>query len=191
MACSSNWGPIIVTSLQIWGWSDFTNQSRMSALISLRHIRHSWIWSEMWVASPCWKEVKNSVPESYQVGSWKWCMNALAKLPKSTKPADGSSIYHLVTAPIKVLWKSLNWTLSSVKDFEEHHRWKVITCVLVSSFTLPSNLGISDGNLVRIGGQASECPIESLINLDKSGRFKVARNGIFGGWTEFQFCWKW
>ena len=48
-------------------------------------------------------------------------------------------------------------------------------------FTFPSNLGMSDGNLVRIGGQAGECLTGSLINLDKSGKFKVAKNGIFGG----------
>ena len=193
MACSSNRGPIIVTSLQIWGWSDFRNQSSrnelgMSALISLDRLFHSWIWSEMWVASPCWKEVNNSVLESYQIGSWKWCKNALAKLSKSANPADGNSIYHLVYAPIKVLWKILNWTLSSIKEFKEHHRWKVMAWVLGSSFAFPSNLGMSEGNLVGIGGQMGECLIGSLNNLDKSGKFRVARNGIFGGGIVFQFC---
>ena len=190
MACSSDRGPIIVTSLQIWGWSDFKNQSSrnelgMSTLISLRRLHHSWIWSKMWVASPCWKEVNNSVPKSYRIGSWKWCKNALAKFPKSTNSANGNSIYHFVATPIKVLWKSLNRTLSSIKEFEEHHRWKVITCVLGSLFNFPSNLGMSDGNLVGIGGQAGECLIGSLINLDKSDKFKVARNRIFEGWIVF------
>ena len=186
MACSSDRGPIIVKSLQIWGWSDFKNQSSinksgMSSLIFLPCLHHSWIWSDMWVALPCWKEVNNSIPESYRIGSWKWCKNALPRLPKSTKLVVGSSIYHLATAPIKVLWKILNRTLSSIKEFEEHHRWKVITCVLGSSFTFPSNLGMSNGNLVGIGGQAGECLIGSLINLDKSGKFNVARNRTFGG----------
>ena len=144
----------------------------MSALISFRHLRQSWIWSEMWVASPCWKEVKNSVPKSYRIESWKWCKNALPRLPKSTKLTVGSSIYHLVAAPIKVLWKILNRMLSSIKEFEEHHRWKVITRVLGSLFTFPSNLGMPDGNLVGIGGQADECLIGSLINLDKLGNSK-------------------
>ena len=186
MAYSSDRGPIIVTSLQIWGWSDFKNQSSrnelgMFALISLRRLRHSWIWSEMWVALPCWKEVNNSILESYRIGSWKWCKNVLAKLPKSANPTNGNSIYHLAATPIKVLWKSLNRKLSSIKDFKEHHRWKVITCVLEYSFAFPSNLGMSKGNYVGMGGQAGECLIESLINLDKFGKFKVARNGIFGG----------
>jgi hypothetical protein len=141
------------------------------------------------MASPCWKDVNNSIPESYQIGSWKWCKKALAKLSKSTNQADGNSMYHLATAPIKVLWKRLNLTLSSIKEFNKHHRWKVMTWVLGSSFDFPSNLGMSEGNLVGMGGQADECLIESLINLDKSCKFKVAKNGIFGGWTVFQFCW--
>ena len=98
-------------------------------------------------------------------------------------------MYHLVAAPISVLWKSLKQTLSSIKEFEEHHRWKVMTWVLGSSFAFPSNLGMSEGNLVGMGGQTSECLIGSLINLDKLGIFNVAKNGIFGGWTMFQFCW--
>ena len=80
--------------------------------------------------------------------------------------------------------------LFSINEFEEHHRWKVIICVLVSSFTFPSNLGMSDGNFVEIGGQARECLIGSFINFDKLGKFNVAKNGILGGGTEFQFCWK-
>ena len=60
-------------------------------------------------------------------------------------------------------------------------------CVLGSSLTLPSNLGMSDGSFVGIGGQASECRIRSFINFDRSDKFKVARNGILGGGTTFQF----
>ena len=133
------------------------------------------------MASPCWKEVNNSIPESYQIGSWKWCKRALAKLPKSTNPTDGNSMYHLVDAPFKALWESLNLTLSSIKEFEEHHRWKVMMWVLGSSFAFPSNLRMSEGNLARMGGQTGECLIGSLINLDKSSKFNVAKNEIFGG----------
>ena len=80
--------------------------------------------------------------------------------------------------------------LSSINELEEHHRWKVIICVLGSLFTFSSNLGMSDGSFVKIGGQARECLIGSFINFDKSNKFNVAKNGILGGVTEFQFCWR-
>ena len=96
-------------------------------------------------------------------------------------------MYHLAAAPIKVHWKSLKRMLSSINEFEEHHRWNVMMWVLGSPLAFPSNLGMLEGNLVGIGGQTSECLIKSLINLDKLGRFRVAKNGIFGGRTMFQF----
>ena len=113
----------------------------------------------------------------------------MAKVPKSAKLVDGNSMYHLVDAPIRVRWKSPKQTLSSINEFEEHHRWNVMTWVLGSLLDFPSNLGMLKGNLVGIGGQMGECLIGSLINLDKSGKFSVARNIIFGGGTMFQFCW--
>ena len=61
-------------------------------------------------------------------------------------------------------------------------------CVLGSLFTFPSNLGMSDGSFVGMGGQAGECRIGSFINFDKLGKFYVARNGILGGGTKFQYC---
>ena len=63
-------------------------------------------------------------------------------------------------------------------------------CVLGSSLTLPSNLGMSDGSFFERGGQAGECQIGSFINFYKSGKFNVAKNRILGGGTKFQFCWK-
>ena len=98
----------MVTSLQIWGCKDFKNQSSInesgiSALISLLLLHHSWMRSEMCVASPCWKEVNNSIPESYWIGSWKWCKKAFPRFPKSTKLVVGNSIYHFAVAPNKVL----------------------------------------------------------------------------------------
>ena len=142
------------------------------------------------MALPCWKEVNNFVPESYQMGILKWCKKAFPKFPKFTKLAVGNSIYHFVAAPIKFLLKSLNLMLSSINEFEEHHRWMVIMCVLGYSLTSPSNLGMSDGSFVGIGGQAGECRIRSFINFDKSNKFRVAKNEILGGGTTFQFYWK-
>ena len=157
MDCSFVRGPIMVTSLQIWGYKDFKNQpskngSGISALISLLLLRLSWMWSEMWVASPSSKEVNNSIPKSYQIGSWKWCKQEFPKFPKSTKLAVGNLIYHFAAAPIKVLWKSLNPIVSSINEFEEHHRWKFIICVLGYSLTFPLNLGMSNGSFVGMGG---------------------------------------
>ena len=161
----------------------------MSSLISLLLLFHSWMWSEMCVASPCLKEVNNSVLKSYRIGSWKWCKKVLPRFPKSTKIVVHNSIYHFSTTPIKVLWKSINLILSSINEFEEHHR-RVMMCVLGSSFTFPSNLGMSDGSFVEMRGQVNECLIGSFINFDKSNKFNVVKYGILGGETEFQFCWK-
>ena len=37
-----------------------------------------------------------------------------------------------------------------------------------------------DGNLVGTGGHEGSCLIGSFINLDKSGKFNVARKGSLG-----------
>ena len=39
---------------------------------------------------------------------------------------------------------------------------------------------MSEGNLVGTGGQEGSCLTKSFINLDKSGKFNVARNGSLG-----------
>ena len=49
-----------------------------------------------------------------------------------------------------------------------------------TSPTLPLNLGMSDGNLVGIGGHKGSCLTGSFINFDKYGKFKVSRNGSLG-----------
>ena len=56
----------------------------------------------------------------------------------------------------------------------------MVACAPGSSPVLPSNLGMSDGNLVGIGGHKGSCLTGSFINFDKSGKFKVARNGSLG-----------
>jgi hypothetical protein len=43
----------------------------------------------------------------------------------SSKELHNSYIYHLIVDPVRVCWKSRNRIESSIKEFEEHHRWKV------------------------------------------------------------------
>jgi hypothetical protein len=49
--------------------------------------------------------------------------------------------------PMRVCWKRHNLMESSIKELEEHHRWKVIMWLLGSSWAYLSNFGISEGNL--------------------------------------------
>jgi hypothetical protein len=89
----------------------------------------------------------------------------------------GNSMYHFATEPIRVHWKSHNRMESSIKELDEQKRWKVMTWLFGSSPDLPSNFGMSDGNLVGITGQWGECRIGSFKILDMSGRSKVAKKG--------------
>ena len=52
--------------------------------------------------------------------------------------------------------------------------------MLGSSPTLSSNLAMFDGNLVGTGGHEGSCLARSFINLDKFGKFNVARKGSLG-----------
>ena len=72
---------------------------------------------------------------------------------KSGYLAYGSSMYHLAAAPIRVRWNNLNLMESSMVLLDEHHRWNVIMWFWGHSPNFPSNLGMSDGSLVGIGGQ--------------------------------------
>jgi hypothetical protein len=42
---------------------------------------------------------------------------------------------------------------SSIKEFEEHQKWKVMTWLFGYSPVFPSNLGMLEGIFVGIGGQ--------------------------------------
>jgi hypothetical protein len=66
---------------------------------------------------------------------------------------------------------------SSIRDLDEHKRWRVMTWFFGSSFALPSNFGMSNGNLASITGQWGECRIGSFKILDNSGMSKVDRKG--------------
>jgi hypothetical protein len=51
----------------------------------------------------------------------------MARELKSWKEPCGSSIYHLVVEPVSVLWKIRKRIESSIREFDEHHKWKFIT----------------------------------------------------------------
>ena len=63
--------------------------------------------------------------------------------------------YHLAAEPVRVHWNSLNLMELSTMLLDEHRRWNVIMWFWGHSPALPSNLGMSDGSLVGIGGQKS------------------------------------
>jgi hypothetical protein len=64
-----------------------------------------------------------------------------------------------------------------MREFDEHHKWKVITWLFGSSPGFPSNFEISEGSLAGITSQTEELKIGSLVNRDKSRRSIVARKG--------------
>ena len=80
----------------------------------------------------------------------------MARELKSWKDARGNSIYHFAAEPVSVRWKRRKRIESSMRDFDEHHKWKVITRLFGSSPNFPSNFGISEGSFAGIAGQTGE-----------------------------------
>ena len=158
------------------------NSSGTGTLIRLFRRLHSRIWSEMWSAVVCSKLASSSVPVLYLTGNWKWLRKAIASSPKEEYLERSRSMYHFATLLIRVRWNRRNWTESSLKELDEHHRWKVVTWSPKYLLGLPSNFGMSKGNLVSIEGQRGSRQIGSFNNLDKSGKCNVARNGSLGCW---------
>ena len=101
------------------------------------------------------------------------------QIVERSEGAPESSMYHLVSFPVRVRWNNL--IESSIKEFDKHHKWKVVTWSPGSSPVFPSNLGISEGSLVGTGGQTSLYLIRSLVNLERYGKFNVAKKGSRGG----------
>jgi hypothetical protein len=58
---------------------------------------------------------------------------------KSWKEAHGSSIYHFAVETVSVHWKIHKCIESSMREFDEHHKWKVITWLFGSSPDFLSN----------------------------------------------------
>lgn len=105
----------------------------------------------------------------------------VAKSPNEVKVSPRSSIYHLATFPVRVHSNSLNLIESSTRVFHEHHKWKVVIWSPRYSPVFPSNLGMFDGGLVGIGGQTRLYWIGSLVNFDRSFKFKVVEKGNHKG----------
>jgi hypothetical protein len=69
---------------------------------------------------------------------------------KVLKESPFNSMYQLVVAPVRDLWKIHNLMLSSNNELDEHNKWYAMMCVEGSSPDFSSNFGISDGNLEGI-----------------------------------------
>ena len=98
---------------------------------------------------------------------------------KSGYLACGSSMYHLAAAPVRVCWNSLRLMESSTMLLDEHHRWNVNMWFWGHSPAFPSNLGMSDGILVGMGGQKASWWMGSFVNLAKSGKLRRSMKGKF------------
>ena len=151
----------------------------------------------MWVALSCWKLTNSLVPASYQMGNWKWFKNIVENSPNEAKLLPISYMYHLAAFPVKVRWNNLNLIESSIRELDEHHRWKVVIWSVGSSPFLPSNFGMSEGSLVGTGGHLGLYRIGLFVNFKKSSKFNVARKGKRGRawgfhpwWDGFPTFWK-
>ena len=100
---------------------------------------HSCIWSDIWVGVVYLNLVKSFVPVSYMMGNWKWVKKVVVKAVKLSNEAHGNSMYHFTTRPVSICWKRCNLTKSSFKEFDEHHKWYVMTCIDRSSLEFPLN----------------------------------------------------
>ena len=121
-------------------------------------------------------------------GSWKCMRKDMARELKSWKEARGSSIHHFASEPISVHWKRHKRIESSMREFDEHHKWKVITWLFGSLPGFPSNFRISEGSLAGITSQTGEWKIGSFVNWDKSRRSRVARKGSCRWMCEWYWC---
>ena len=112
-------------------------------------------------------------------GSWKYYRNMKSKKLKSGYFGWGSSMYHLDAAPVRVCWNSLSLIELSTMLFDEHHRWNVMMWFWGHSLAFPSNLGMSKGSLVGMGGQNVWWHIGSFVNRAKSSKLICAMNRRF------------
>jgi len=57
------------------------------------------------VVLSCSKLDNSFVPKSYQIGSWKWLRNTMAKSPNVMYFTISSYMYHLAVPLMRVCWK--------------------------------------------------------------------------------------
>ena len=133
----------------------------------------------MWSAVFWQQDNKISTPSSYMTGSWKYYRNMKSKELKSKYLDYGISMYHLAATPVRVHWNSLSLIESSTMLFDEHHRWNVMMWFWGNYPTFPSNLGMSEGILVGMGGKNVWWRIGSFVNRSKSGKLRHAMKGRF------------
>ena len=141
-----------------------SNWSQMGALINLCIHIHSCIWSKIWEEIVWWSVLNSSVTVSYRIGNWKLVKNTIANVLNSQKECWGSLIYNFKTTMVMVIWNNHRRIEPSIREFDENHRWKVITSFLGSSPGLPSNLRMYNGNLTRMLGHEGSWCIISFIN---------------------------
>ena len=98
------------------------------------------------------------MPVSYRMGNWKCISNAIASDWKLKRDASISSMNHLAAFPVRVLGKNQKLMESSKKELDTHHRWYVVIWFAGSSPVFQSNVGMSVGILMGIGGQAKIVP---------------------------------
>jgi hypothetical protein len=110
-------------------------------------------------------------------GQLECARKSMARELKSTKELHNNPIYHLVVAPISILWKIRNQMESSIKELEEHHIWKVISWLLGYSLGFSSKFWMLDGSLGGIGGHNGACCMGSFFKHDKSRISKVSKKG--------------
>jgi hypothetical protein len=176
--------------LEIYGNRYFKNHSNRNSrgIVALIILFHSTItkWSDMFVALSFLSIENKFVLTSCQTRCWKWLRKTVTRSWKWWKENPCNSMYHFVENPMRVHWNSRKRTKSSLGEFEEHHKWKVITWSPRSFPNFPSNFGISEGSLARIMGQLGSWHTKLFIILDKFGKFNVSRKESIGCAIKFR-----
>ena len=112
----------------------------------------------------------------------RWAVGSLVNFVKLERfnVANKCILGRAPVPQLGVLWQTLSLILSSNKELDQHHNWNVIMWLDGSSLGFPSNLGMSEGSFMGIGGHYGRWVTGSFVNFVRSGRFNVAKNDIPG-----------